>query len=159
MSFTNDNAALQDQLPLTVEYPEEDKAFKEKLYTVNQRTASAVNTKVGGLYVPQEKTTGAQYYDENNPQKNKNVYRMTVNFGSLPNASSKSVAHNIPGWNDTFKLVQLYGAATNSVSLSGIAIPNNGILLSNDSSNVIITTTSDYSLYSSCNVVIEYTKG
>lgn len=158
MSYTNDKPAMESQLPLTVEYPEEDKAFKEKLYVVNQRTASSVNTKIGGLYVPEEKTTGAQYYDSSNPQKNKNVYRMTVKFGALPNATTKSVPHNIPGWNAFYELKQMYGGATDTANLLGIAVPNDTILLRMDRTDVIITTTANYSNYTLCDIVIEYTK-
>lgn len=158
MSYSNDNPGLQDQLPLSIDYPEEDKAFKEKLYNVNQRTAAAVNNKIGGLYVPQEKITGAQYYLQTNPQKYRQVYRMVVNFGALPNASTKSDPHNIPGWNSECRLVQLYGAATDPINLLGIAVPNDTILLRMDETNVIITTTANYSHYTECDIVVEYTR-
>ena len=136
MSFSSDKPALEDQIPISLEFPEEDKAFKQKLYDTHQRVASSVNGKIGGLYVPTEKTTSAQYFDPTNPQKNKNVYRMVVDFGALPNSSSKSVPHNISGWNDRYRLRQSYGASTSPSTLEAVPIPNEGIFLKINSSNV-----------------------
>jgi len=159
MSASSNDPSLQDQLPLTIDYPEEDEAFKNKLYDVNQRVAAAVNNKVGGLYVPQEKITGAQYYLLANPQKFRQVYRMTINFGQLPDGiNPRTEPHNIPGWNSNFRLVQLYGAGTDPVNFLGIAIPNETILLRIDATDVIMSSTVNYSQYTESSVVIEYTK-
>lgn len=159
MSNTSDTATMGDQLPLSIDYPEDEKDFRNKLYNVNQRTAQAVNTKVGGLYTPQERGTGAQYSDFTNPQKNLNVYRVTVNFGVLPNSGTKSVPHGIPGWNSSYKLVQCYGGATAPATSLWVPIPNQNILVTGDATNVTITTTTDYSAYNEVTVVIEYIKG
>jgi len=159
MSFTSDNAAMGDQLPLSIDYPEDEKDFRNKLYNVNQRTAQAVNTKVGGLYTPQERGTGAQYADLTNPQKNKNVYRITVDFGAMPNTGTKSVPHGIQGWNSNYRLVQSYGGATSPSTTDWVPLTNDGIKLNGNDTNVTITTTSDYSSYTETSIVIEYLKG
>lgn len=158
MSFSNDQPALESQLPLSIELPEDQKEFRYKVNDLYQRIASSLNTKEGGLYVPQEKSTGQQYFDLNNPQKNKNVYRMVVNFGALPNAGTKSVPHNISRWDENFRLTRAYGGATDTVNLEALPIPNEGILLIINSTDVTVTTTSDYSAFSETTIIIEFTK-
>lgn len=159
MSFTSDTAAMGDQLPLSIDFPEEEKDFRNKLYNLNQRTAQAVNTKVGGLYTPQERGTGAQYSDSTNPQKNFNVYRMTMYFSNLPNIGTSTIPHGIAGWNSSFKLVQCYGGATAPATNKWTPLPNQNILVTGDDTNVTITTSADYSAYNEITLVIEYTKG
>lgn len=158
MSYSSNQDALQSQLPISIELPEDQKEFRFKVNDLYQKIASSVNAKEGGLYVPEEKTTGQQYFDILNPQKNKNVYRMVVDFGALPNTTSKSVAHNIIGWDENFRLTRSYGAATDPVAFEGLPIPNDGILLLINSTNVIVTTTSDRTSFTETTIVIEYTK-
>ena len=158
MTFSNDKPALQDQLPISIEIPEDSKEFRDRFNDIYQKIATSLNAKEGGLYVPEEKTTGQRYFDASNPQKNKNVYRMVVDFGALPNASAKSVFHNIVGWGDTFRLTRAYGAATDRGNFATISIPNDGICLETNSTNVIVTTTTNLSAYTDTTITIEYTK-
>ena len=157
MSFSSDNAALQAQLPLSIDVPKEGEEFNEWFNGVYQKIAASVNNKEGGLYVPEEKITSQQYFDVDNPQKNKSVYRMSIDFGALPDTGSKTVAHNI-SWAREYRLTRAYGASTNNDSES-LPIPNDGILLEINSTSVIITTSSDLSDYEFTTVVIEYLKG
>lgn len=158
MSFSNDQPALESQLPLSIELPKEPDQFRNRINDLYQKIASSLNTKEGGLYIPQEKTTGQQYFNENNPQKNKNVYRMTVDFGALPNSGAKSAFHNIQMWNENFRLTRAYGAGTDPIALEALPIPNDGILLEINSNNVTVTTSSDRSAFTETTIVIEYTK-
>lgn len=158
MSFSNDQPALESQLPLSIELPDDPKDFRNRVNDLYQKTTSSLNSKIGGLYQPLERTTGGQYFDRTNVQKNRNIYRMTVDFGTLPNTSTKSVPHNIPGWNNNYRLVQSYGAASDPDAMEYLPIPNNGILLEINSIDVTITTTSDRSSFTDTTVVIEYLK-
>lgn len=158
MSYTNDQSSLQDQLPLSIDFPDDDINFKDKLYNINQRTAAAVNTKISGLYSPQEKLTGSQYVDESNPQNNKNVYRYTLDFGSLPNSTTKSLPNPVSGWNSSYTLVEMFGAANNTNSGNAIPLSNDGISLSINSTSVTIVTTQDFSNFTQCKIIIEYLK-
>ena len=157
MSFSNDPASLESQIPLSVDIPEKPEEFKEWFNSIYQKLAASLNTKEGGLYVPDEKITSQQYFDPDNPQKNKNVYRKTIDFGALPNTTTKVVNHDIT-WNRRFRLVRAYGASTNNDSQS-LPIPNDGIFLMINPTNVSITTTSDRSDFVFTTIVIEYTKG
>lgn len=158
MSFSNDESSVQSQLPLSIELPKEEEPFRNRVNDLYQKIASSVNSKEGGLYVPEEKTTGGQYFDETNPQKNKTVYRMTVDFGALPNATSKEVFHNVD-WGEGYRLTRAYGAATDPNTYDALPIPNEGILLEINSTSVIVTTAADLSAYTEATVVMEYTKG
>lgn len=159
MSFSSNIPSLQNQLPLSIELPKDPEELRDELNDVYQTIASAVNNKIGGLYVPQEKINSQQYFDTTNIQRFKSVYRMVVNFGALPDTATKSVAHNISGWNSNFRLTMAYGAATDPIGLQALPIPNDGILLSVDDQEVIVTTTSDLSAYTDTTIVVEYTKG
>lgn len=159
MSFSSDIPSLQNQLPLSIEFTSDVDVLINELNDVYQGIASAVNNKTGGLYVPLEKINSDQYFDSTNTQRLKNVYRMVVDFGALPDTATKSVAHNISGWDSNFRLTRAFGGATDPTGLSAIPLPNDGIFLSNDSTNVTITTVSNRSNYTSSTVVLEYTKG
>jgi hypothetical protein len=104
LSFSNDPESVQSQLPISIEMPDDPAEYRNKMTDLYQKIASSLNGKEGGLYLPQEKTTGQQYFDSDNPQVNKNVYRMVVDFGSLPDIGTKNVAHNIQGWNQQYRL-------------------------------------------------------
>jgi len=158
MSFSSENSALQSQLPFSIELPEDQKEFRNRINDLYQRIASAVNGKEGGLYVPIEKVNGQLYFKSTANQETKVVYRMVVDFGALPNAGSKSVAHGIVGWDSNFRLTRAYGAATDPVALQAIPLPNDGILLEINSTNVTVTTTSNRSAFTATTIVIEYSK-
>lgn len=159
MSFSSDRPGLQNQLPLSVDLSEDSKEMRFDINDLYQSIASAVNNKIGGLYVPEEKINSEQYFDADNPQKLKQVYRMTIDFGALPNTGSKSVSHNIPGWNSAYRLTSAWGGATDPINLEALPIPNDGIFLKNNSTTVTVTTTSDFSAFTASTIVLEYTKG
>lgn len=158
MSFSSNIPGLQNQLDISIELPEDPKEMRDMLNDVYQSIASTVNSKEGALFVPIEKITSGQYFTPANPQQNKAVYRMVVDFGALPNTATKNVAHNIVGWNSEFRLTRAYGAATDPIGLSAIPIPNDNIFLEINATNAIVTTTANYSAYTASTIVIEFTK-
>lgn len=158
MSFSSDIPGLQNQLTVSVELPADPKELRFAINDLYQDIASTVNTKVGGLYVPIEKLTSAQYFTAGNPQLNRAVYRMTVDFGALPNTGAKSVPHGIIGWDSNFRLVDCYGAANDPVAIQGIPLSNDGISILVDATNVTVTTTADFNAFTECTIVIEFTK-
>jgi len=158
MSFSSNIPGLQNQLDISVEFPDSLPDLVTSLQDVYQGIASTVNTKEGGLYVPIEKLTSAQYFTPGNPQLNRAVYRMVVDFGALPNSGVKSVPHNIVGWNSDFRLTREFGAATDPILNKSLPLPNVGIKLENDATNVTVTTTANFSNYTDSTIVIEFTK-
>lgn len=144
--------------------------FKEllvRLYQTVNNIVLATNYKDTGYYLIQEFVTGSLYFDTGNDfNKLRPVYRMVVNFGALPAAGTKSVAHNIPNVNAALSWVKIYGTATNPTAVTGIPIPYSSaagvasnLELSVDSTNVNIKTGgTDYSAYTITYVVLEYIK-
>lgn len=144
--------------------------FKEFLVRVRQNIndiAMVLNTKNSGYYYQQEFVDGNIFFpnpslSSTTPQAPtpRQEYRKVINFGALPNTTSKAVAHGIT-FNANTTVTRLYASATDP-STSYIPIPYasptlaNNIELSMDGTNVTITTGSDRTGYTICYVVIEY---
>ena len=111
MSFSSDEPQITNQLDTTVDFEGEEKLFKDTLTNAYRKVATTVNSKTGGLYQPREISNSEQYFTPSNPQKQRNVYRMTVDFGPLPNATTKSVSHGI-NFTSEFAATKIYGTAT-----------------------------------------------
>lgn len=173
MAFSSDNPLLANQLPISVDFPRGEEKYDDlidSLELLYKRVANAVNSKEGALYQPTEQATFGLYPLRSTtapypylPNQFVNTYRKTIDFGALPNTATKTVAHGI-AFTTAFKLTQLYGAATDPVNRLYISLPfssptlNQNILLSVDATNITITTAIDYSAFTLCNVVIEYSK-
>lgn len=141
--------------------------FKEllvRLYQNVNNISILLNLKDTGYYNQQEFVNGQLYFP--NPAKNtqnfRQVYRMTINFGALPNTTTKSVPHNIPiTVGVTF--TRIYATASDTTTPAYIPIPfvdtgGNDIQIDVDGTDVNITTTSDRTNFTICYVVLEYIK-
>jgi hypothetical protein len=146
--------------------------FKEllvRLYQNVNNIAIILNLKDTGYYTTQEFVNGQSYFP--NPALNsstntvatyRQVFRTTVNFGALPNAGTKSVAHNIP-ITDAFTFTRIYGTSSDVSGNTYIPLPyvdsaGNNIELYVTSTDVTIITTSNRSNYTVTYIVIEYLK-
>ena len=92
----------------------------------------------------------------------KPIYRKTINFGALPNATSKSVAHNISNIDFVTSYIATAKNTTYNYYLNIPATsPVNNIYSAScyiDNSNIYIQTGDDKTGYTICYVTIEYTK-
>lgn len=145
-----------------------DPAFKElmvRLYQQLNNLALALNAKDTGYYDVNEYVCGQLYFPNNGTQF-RPVTRLVVNFGALPNATTKSVAHGISVTPATL-FTRIYGCATKPNSdvtmVKYIPLPYpsatavaDTIELSVDGTNVTVTTGADYSAYTSAYMVLEY---
>lgn len=163
MSFSSDSSSLANQLSLDIVFADDENTFKDILTILCKDIANAVNSKEGALYLPEERFNFQRYFTPGNPQVFRNVYRTVVNFGALPNAGTKSVAHNI-SFDANFSATRIFATATDPVNLLYIPIPfssptlNENIKITVDATNVNITTAINYSTYTTVYVVIEYVK-
>lgn len=89
----------------------------------------------------------------------KKIYKKTINFGALPNASNKSVPHGIASLD---VVISIEGVATNGTM--GLALPfastnsiSNQIQLLRNGANIEISAGVDRSALS-CHITIHYTK-
>ncbi len=159
---------VQQMMEVDVKTPE----FKELLVRLYQNVnliAVALNTKDSAFYQREEFLTGAQWYNPSNadPNQYRVPFRKVVNFGALPAAGSKSVAHNSSfGVPTTFTTVRFAAEAINQTTGAFLHIPyvhatdpTKNIQLDGSATQVTITTGGfDYSSFSICNVIIEYLK-
>lgn len=173
MAFSSDQPLLSNQLPISVDFPRGADNYDDMLESLDllyKRIANAVNTKEGALYQPTELAT-FQLYPLRSPtapypylpNQFVNVYRKTIDFGALPNTALKSVAHGI-NFTTACKMTMIYGCATDPVNRLYIPLPfssptlNKNIQIDIDATNINITTAIDYSAFTMCNVVLEYSK-
>lgn len=123
----------------------------------DMRTLSpGVATMNGGNYSTSEIDTGYTWID------GKKIYKKTINFGSLPNNTSKNVAHGIVGIDNVVRIYGFAKLANNSVRVplpftSVTALTAGMALTEEGTTSVVITTGSDRTTWSAY-VTLEYTK-
>lgn len=106
----------------------------------------------GGNYSTDEVFTGKYWID------GKEIYRKVIDFGNLPNASTKAVAHGI---SSVGTIIRQSGLTV----INGITVPipaanpepTLSMTLQTDSTNVVIITGANRSSYTA-KVILEYTK-
>ena len=104
-------------------------------------------------YSTSEASTGEKWID------GKSIYRKTINFGALPNATTKSVAHNITGLSDVVKIEGIAKSSSGNYS-SVPVVPGNANALCDcnvNATDVSMSSGSDRSSWSAY-VTIYYTK-
>jgi len=147
--------------------------FKELLVRMYQNLsfmAIVLNTKATGIYDTQEYPNSKLFFPNpaNTSQTNvgpnyRQVLQKTINFGALPNAATKSVAHGIVNVNSSLTWVNITACATDTTGLTGLNIPYasttavaDNIEIFADATNVNIITGSNRSNYNVCYVYLEY---
>lgn len=140
-----------------------------RLYQLSNQQNMAINAKDTGYYTLTEFVNGQLWFPEvgspqtsNQSQVYRNIFRLVIDFGALPNNTTTSVAHGLT-ITSGFRFTRIYGTASDP-STSFIPLPyssptlNENISLSVDATNVTITTAIDYSGYTTTYVVLEYIK-
>jgi len=87
------------------------------------------------------------------------VFRKMVDFGALPNTGTTNVAHNID-ITSGYSFTRIYGCASDTTNLLYTPIPNanSDIRVTLTATNVVITTSANYSAYDTTYVILEYLK-
>lgn len=152
--------------------PSDATQMRVKLTDSLRDYAIAINSRSIGYYDQQERITGNLLFNPLVLQKLRPGFRKTIDFGSLPNATTKRVAHGI-AINSNFVFFKCWGVATNPnatpdpSATDQFAIPlpyssgtalNENIKLYISKTNVVIETAIDYSRFTKCAVVVEYIK-
>ena len=133
--------------------------------------AISTNLKDSSYYVLEEFVNGQVYFPNpaltsTTPQSPtmRQVFRKVIDFGALPNAGAKIVAHGIAP-DATFTFTRIYATASDPVGLTYIPIPYastvaiaNNVQLDVDAVNVTITTGINRTNYTRTFVVLEYIK-
>lgn len=141
--------------------------FKELLLRLHQNmntTSNAVDLKVTGYYPLTEFVSGKSFFpdptlDSTTPQSpvQRQCFIKVINFGTLPNSATKSVAHGL-AINNTWSFTHIYATASNPTGLLYFPIPTMGTTITVDVTNVNITTTANMTAYTKCYCVLEYLK-
>lgn len=155
---------VTDIAALDVKSPE----FKElviRLYQNLNLMALTLNSKDSGYYSLSQFVTGQQYFPNptsSNQSQLRPSYRKVINFGALPNAATKSVAHGITV-NKGLTWTRIEAFATDPVNFKGYPIPNTansvtGISSAIDvtSTNVSITTSGNLTAFTTTIVILEW---
>ena len=142
-------------------------ALKEllvRLYQNINAISLALNLKDSGYYVQQEFLTGQVFFpDADNNSNGRQSFRTVINFGTLPNNTTGSMAHGIDVFN-SFIFTRMYGCTSNQITMSYLPIPYASsatvdiIELFADATNVYVTTNSDLSAYTQTYIILEYVK-
>lgn len=140
--------------------------FRELLVRLYQNInliALVLNIKDSGIYNTLEFVNGQTFFpnpilssdSETNPEF-RQVYRMVIDFGALPNTGAKSVAHNVPITPAT-TFTRIYATASDTTNFDYTQVGyGTDILIDVDATNVTITTASDRSSFNVCYVILEY---
>lgn len=154
----------QSFLPTTLILPdlEEKEEFNYILTDFIKKMISATNDKDIGQYALEEVQNGQKFFDAEKNNAVKNVYRKVIDFGSLPNNSTKEINHGITITEEA-RFTRIYGTASNP-DTSFIPLPfaspivANNISLEVTTTVVRITTAIDYSAYIDTFIILEYLK-
>lgn len=140
--------------------PEDAHQQTLKLTDTLRSYSSGINSREIGQYYLNEINAGSTLFSSN-PQKNRPIYRKVVNFGALPNTSAKSVPHGI-AIDSGYRFLKLYAVGTNPAATGAtpytISLADTNSTLTATLTDVVITTSADYSPYTECYVVLEYAK-
>lgn len=143
---------------------EEFKELLVRLYQNINNIALAVNIRDAGYYDKTEFVNGQLFFP--NPALSsttaqaptyRQVFRKVVDFGALPNSTSKSVAHGIQITSE-YTFTRIYGCASDTVARSYIPLPSNTTNIVVDATNVTVTTSSNLAAYATTYIILEYIK-
>ena len=146
--------------------PRDTEEFEVVLTDYIRYVINALDTREISIYDEQEFSNGNIWFNPANRQQPRYGLRRVVDFGALPNAAQKTVAHGITTTSTTI-FTRIYATATDpgaSTITRAIPIPyintttpGDSVELDVDATNVrITTTTANYTAFTQCYVVLEY---
>ena len=163
-----DSQNLESYVPV---YDVAPKTWEEgRAFIVEQlkRLANAVNVREIGYFLDQELLSGKSFIPGSNEtaaggtsQQFRTILRKVIDFGALPNSTTKSVPHEI-SFDANLTLIDMWLSATDPTNLLAFSLAYwsnsspGSIILNMDSTNINVTTTSNYSTYTRSFVVCEY---
>lgn len=169
MTSPLNNQDLESYVPIYDVVPENWKDARAFLIEQLKRLSIAVNTREIGWFLDEELLTGKAFIpgsssvsDRGTSEIFRQVLRKVIDFGTLPNAGTKSVPHGI-SFTNNFTLVLLGAYATNPTALISLPIPyadplslTNSIAINMDATNINITTGTNLTAFTRVFVTIEF---
>lgn len=143
-------------LPVYGAIPNEWSDAQAFLTETIREISTGVNDRASSYYVTSETLAGKKVIPGSSSREFRQVFRKVIDFGTLPNTTSTSVAHGIT-WTSTTTLLYAYGAATDPTAVNSISFSTSNLInLVVDNTNVTVTTTADYSGYTRTFITLEY---
>jgi len=143
--------------------------FKEllvRLYQNINNIALALNLKDSAYYVEEEFVNG-QTFPAVNPAASssfgRQAYRKVFQFGALPNAATKTLAHGLTV-NNTLNFTRIYGCASDKTGFNYIPLPYSSTVAANNielrlnTTNIVVTTGSNRSAFTQAWIIVEFLK-
>jgi hypothetical protein len=166
MTFSSNLSLNTNQLPISLDVNPEDKEFASILLLYLRRVANAVNTKESGLFLLQENANFEQWFQNGNPQQNRNAYRITADLVALHGGNIPTGATSIVLTTTTQPMVingymfpvQGFGGAIDTTGLSYFLNDPDIYVRYNSSTNTIIIQNNSGSALTWCVYVLEYLK-
>jgi hypothetical protein len=164
----SDSQDLESYVPVYDVAPDKWEEGKGFLVEQLKKYGNALNVREIGFYLDEELLSGKLFIpgvndivNGNTSQLYRTVLRKVIVTGSLPNATTKSVPHEII-FDNNFTLIDMWLTATDPVNFQAFGLAywdNTGtspITVNMDAVNINITTTGNYSTYTRSYVIVEY---
>lgn len=140
---------------------DEFRSFMVSLIENINSISLAVNDKDVGIYSEGEILSGQKFFPVSTNKVDRATRRKVIDFGALPNTTTKSVAHGLDiTWGYIF--TRIYAVASDTTGLTRLPIPYASataadiIELWSDGTNINIKTGKDRTAFDTTYVVIEY---
>ena len=155
-----------------INIPQDLRELLVRLYQNVNIIAINLNYKDTGIYDTFEFVCGKQYFARpaqsaaiQTDDSFRMVLRLVIDFGQLPNAATKSVAHNLVNEiNSNWIFVGVTGTASDTTGFNYINLPYaspvllNNIELNADGTNVNVITGVNRTNFDTCYITLEYIK-
>jgi len=142
----SDSQILESYVPVYDAIPEDWQEAKPFIVEQFKRLANAVNIREIGWFLDEELLSGKAFIPASvtgyTSQTFRSILRKVIEFPGL-SVGVNTQPHGIVV-DGNFSLIQLFGAATDSVAFTGEPIPNGADTISYDSTNIIITVAAAY---------------
>lgn len=149
MSSVSESQTLEAFLPTYPFIPEEWKEARQFLTETLKMTANSANVKEIGWYLEEEAISGKQFFPGSVQDQYRTIFRKVIDFSPLA-IGVNSQPHGVT-IDANFRLINLYGAASDTVAFTGTPInqPN----INYDATNINITSAAVYQV---AQAVFEY---
>ena len=149
MSSVSESQNLEAFLPTYPFIPEEWQEARQFLTETLKMTANSTNVKEIGWYLEEEAISGKQFFPGSVQDQYRTIFRKVIDFSPLA-IGVNSQPHGVT-IDANFRLINLYGAASDTVAFTGTPInqPN----INYDATNINITSAAVYQV---AQAVFEY---
>jgi len=149
-----------------VNFSQNDKELIRNIYRKTDELVYLINTKDTAIYDYEEIFTSQQWYAGQEQNEQKMIYRKVIDFGALPAAGTKSVAHNlnkdITGAtipiNANWDFIKIRLKAFDPASVTWFANLGHFCSVSVSALNVLVQVQTNLSAFTQSEVILEYTK-